>query len=206
MTSRISKGLWGLAAVLSLGVALFSYRLLAPHPFVSAGVAANLFARPWLVVHAGMAATALLVGPFQFLPKLRARRRRLHRWMGRIYVFACLVGGGSGVALALGTTAGPLAAAGFGLLGVAWIFATAQAWRLAVAGRFDEHRRWMIRSFAMTFAAVTLRLYLPVAPILGYDFAVAYRLIAWLAWVPNLMVAELYLARGRRRLAVTPAE
>lgn len=206
MTRRLSAALWGLAAFLSLGVALFSYRLLAPHPFVSPDVAANVFARPWLVVHAGMAATALLVGPFQFLPKLRAQRRRLHRWMGRVYVFACLLGGGSGVALAFGTTAGPIAATGFGLLGVAWIFATAQAWRLAVAGRIAEHRRWMIRSFAMTFAAVTLRLYLPIAPILGYDFMAAYRLIAWLAWVPNLMVAELYLARGQRRLALTPAE
>jgi uncharacterized membrane protein len=205
MTSRLSTGLWGLAAFLSLGVALFSYRLLAPHPLVSPEVAANFFARPWLVVHAGMAATALLVGPFQFLPKLRARRRRLHRWMGRVYVFACRAGGASGIALAAGTTAGPIAASGFGLLGVFWIVATAQAWRLAMAGRIAEHRRWMIRSFAMTFAAVTLRLYLPVAPMMGFDFMEGYRLIAWLAWVPNLLVAELYLNRGARP-ALMPAE
>lgn len=206
MKSKLSMGLWGLAALLSVGVAIASYRLLAPQPFVSPDVAANLFAKPWLVVHAAMAATALLVGPFQFLPKLRARQPRLHRWMGRTYVFACLLGGATGIALAVGTTAGPVAATGFGLLGVAWIYATGQAFRLAMARRIEAHRRWMVRSFALTFAAVTLRLYLPIAPSLGYDFMEAYRLIAWLAWVPNLVLAEIYLAQGRRRLSLSPAE
>jgi hypothetical protein len=81
---------------------------------------------------------------------------------------------------------------------VAWIGTTAYAWRLAVARRFVEHRRWMVRSFALTFAAVTLRLYLPIAPIMGWDFMVAYRAISILCWVPNLIVAELYLMRDRR--------
>lgn len=201
MNTKLSKGLWGLAAFLSAGVALFSFRLLAPHPFVSPEVAANFFARPWLVVHAGFAATALLLGPVQFLPRLRARWPRAHRLTGRVYVFACLVGGAAGLALAVGTTAGPVAAWGFGALGVLWIYTTGQAFRLALARRIDEHRRWMIRSFALTFAAVTLRLYLPIAPLMGLDFMEAYRVIAWAAWVPNLLLAELYLARGRVRVA-----
>ena len=57
----------------------------------------------------------------------------------------------------------------------------------------------MIRSWAMTFAAVTLRLYLPIPPMLLHmSFMDGYRAIAWLAWVPNLLVAELYL-RGALR-------
>ena len=78
------------------------------------------------------------------------------------------------------------------------------AWHLARARRFDEHRRWMIRSFALTFAAVTLRLQIPVSQILGYDFMESYRIIAWSAWVPNLILAEMYLRRGNVRLR--PAE
>ena len=74
---------------------------------------------------------------------------------------------------------------------------TGQEWER----RFDEHRRWMIRSFAMTFAAVTLRLYLPIAPILGYDFVDGYRLTAWSSWIPNLIVAELWLRRQMARQA-----
>ena len=60
-------------------------------------------------------------------------------------------------------------------------------------------------SFAMTFAAVTLRIYLPIAPMLGYDFLPAYVAISWLAWVPNLMVAELYLNRAGLRRRPSPS-
>ena len=67
------------------------------------------------------------------------------------------------------------------------------AWRRAMQRRFTEHRAWMIRSFALTLAAVTLRLYLPVASLMSIPFDDAYRAISFLAWVPNLLVAELYL-------------
>jgi hypothetical protein len=47
-----------------------------------------------------------------------------------------------------------------------------------------------VRNFALTFAAVTLRIYLPLSNVVGIDFDVAYPVIAWIAWVPNLLVAE----------------
>ena len=196
MTRRTAlASAWGLAACLSVGVAIFSYRLLLPgQPIVSPDILGNLFARPWLAVHALGSATALLVGMFQFLPAVR-RARGLHRWLGRIYAAGCIVGGAAGLVMSFGSTAGPIAGLGFGLLAVCWIYATTQAWRFARARRFDEHRRWMIRSFAMTFAAVTLRLYLPVAPMLGFDFMDGYRLTAWVSWIPNLIVVELWMRR-----------
>jgi uncharacterized membrane protein len=192
--SRTAYALWGLAAFLSVGVALFSYRLLAGPALVSPDILANLFARPWLAVHAAGAATALLVGAFQFLPAVR-RARPLHRWLGRLYATGCLVGGVSGLVMSFGTTAGVFAGVGFGLLGALWIFVTVQAWRFARDRRFDEHRRWMIRSFALTFAAVTLRLYLPLGQVLGLEFIEIYRLTAWISWVPNIVLVEVWLRR-----------
>lgn len=201
MTTRLSRLSWGLAALLSLGVGVYAYHYLLPNAVALPGVAGNPMAHPWLFVHAGLAATALLLGPTQFLPRLRLTRPRLHRWMGRTYVLACLTGGSAGLTLALGSTAGPIARAGFAALAVTWMVCTAMAWRMALHRRFDVHRRWMIRSFALTFAAVTLRLYLPIAQIAGLDFLPSYRAIAWLCWVPNLIAAELYLARGRTQVA-----
>lgn len=193
MTGALNRIGWGLAAFLSVGVAIVSFRYLPRVGPMPADILRNLFARPWLDIHVAGAATALLVGPVQFLPRLRARQRALHRWLGRTYVVACLIGGVGGFFLAFGSTAGPIATAGFGGLAVSWIIANVQAWRMALARRFDLHRAWMIRSFALTFAAVTLRLYLPLVPLFGVPFVEGYRAISFLAWVPNLILAELYL-------------
>jgi uncharacterized membrane protein len=192
MMKILNRTGWTLAALLSGLVALVSYRY-----FVGVGMApnivANLFARPWLLVHVGGAATALMLGPFQFLAGVRARAPRLHRWLGRTYVVACLTGAVGGFVMAFGSTAGPAATVGFAALGVCWFYANVQGWRLAMARRFADHRAWMIRSFAMTFAAVTLRIYVPLLPLTGLSELDGYRLTAYLAWIPNLILAELYI-------------
>jgi uncharacterized membrane protein len=193
MTGRLSWSLWGLAAFLSAGVAIFSYRYLPAIGPMAPQILANLFAKPWLDIHIAGAATALLVGPAQFIPWIRQKRRAVHRWLGRTYVVGCLIGGAGGLIVAFGSTAGPVATAGFGSLAVIWIVANVQGWRMARARRFDVHRAWMIRSFALTFAAVTLRLYLPMIPLTGVSFVDGYRAISFLAWVPNLIAAELYI-------------
>jgi len=51
----------------------------------------------------------------------------------------------------------------------------------------------------MTFAAVTLRLALPLPPLLGVNFLDGYRAISWLCWIANLAVLELYLRWPSRR-------
>lgn len=82
----------------------------------------------------------------------------------------------------------------FGIAGL--LYTASHAYGEARARNFVAHRRWKIRNFALTFAAVTLRLYLPAAAALEVPFATAYPAIAWLCWVPNLLVAE-WLARRR---------
>jgi uncharacterized membrane protein len=149
-----------------------------------------------LVIHAGFASVALILGAFQLFPRFRARWPAWHRRSGTLYVICCLAGGVAGLVLAAGSSSGPIATAGFGLLAILWIGATANAWRLARAHDFVRHRRWMIRSYALTFAAVTLRLYLPIALLGPFDGVAAYRAISFLCWVPNLIVAELWLRRG----------
>ena len=184
---------WSMGVILCAGVALVSYRYLLHVGDVPPVIAGNVLKNPWLLVHVAGAATALLVGPVQFSSRLRARFRNLHRWIGRTYVVSCLVGGVAGFLLALGASTGPISTIGFGGLAIVWLVTTSLAWRRAMQGRFAEHRAWMIRSFALTFAAVTLRLYLPLAALLQVPFDDAYRVISFLAWVPNLLLVELYL-------------
>ena len=203
MTRRLTMVGWASMALLSVGVALYSYRYLPGVGPMANGILRNVFAKPFLDLHVAGAATALLTGPFQFLAGVRRRWPRVHRWVGRTYVVGCLVGSVGGLPLAFGSTAGPVATAGFGSLAVIWAIANVQGWRTALAGRFGEHRAWMIRSFALTFAAVTLRLYLLLIPLFGVSFVDGYRAISFLAWVPNLILAELYI-RGAFGRAPAP--
>jgi Predicted membrane protein (DUF2306) len=90
---------------------------------------------------------------------------------------------------------------GFGLLAVLWFFTGLEAYRMVRGGNIVAHRQWMIRNFALTLAAVTLRDYMPVmlfAP--RWSFRTTYITVSWLRWVPNLLIAE-WLVRRRRGLA-----
>ena len=185
-----------LGGFLCVALALVSFRYLLRFGGTPPVIEGNLFIEPWLMVHVAGAATALLIGPWQFSSKLRNQLPTLHRWIGRTYVVSCLVGGAAGFLLALGASTGPISTVGFGSLAVLWIVTTSLAWRRAVQSRFIEHRAWMIRSFALTFAAVTLRLYLPLIFVFQVGFDDAYRAISFLCWVPNLLIAELYLRKA----------
>jgi hypothetical protein len=64
-------------------------------------------------------------------------------------------------------------------------------------GNVQVHREWMIRNYALTFAAVMLRIWLPLFSALGYGFPKAYIAVAWVSWVPNLLVAEMMIRFGK---------
>jgi hypothetical protein len=193
--------LWWVVAGSATVIALFSYRYVPGVGPLAPNVMANMFARGWLIIHVAAASTAMLLVAPQLLPGLRRKAPAFHRWSGRIYALACLVGATSGLALAIGSTAGPIATAGFGLLALAWFAATAMGWRTALQRRFAAHREWMIRSFALTLAAMSLRFQLPMIPLFELDFLPAYRAISFLCWVPNIILAELWVRQTRKALA-----
>ncbi len=195
---------WVIMTVFALAVGGYAVALVASgFRLVPGEIATNRFPTPLgLRVHIVAAGVALLVGPFQFARALRTRLPRLHRWLGRTYLVACLAGGMSGGAIALFSANGLAAGAGFLGLAVCWLGATAIGFDAIRTGDVARHRRWMVRSFALTYAAVMLRIYLPTATGVGFEFNQAYPVIAWLCWLPNLLVAQLIIGR---RSAGSPA-
>lgn len=148
-----------------------------------------------LYLHITGAVLALAMLPLQFAAGIRNRWPQAHRLSGRLYVLGVVTGGIGGLALSTTAYAGPVARLGFAGLAVAWLVTTTVALRAILAADIPQHRRWMILSGSLTFAAVTLRLYLGVyfglseSGVLDVSFAQAYAAIAWLAWVPNLALA-----------------
>jgi uncharacterized membrane protein len=160
-------------------------------------IAANAFAQPFLILHVLGGVIALLVGPLQFVRGIRVRWPAFHRATGGVYVAACAIGAPAGLMLAMGTMAGPFAGAGFAVLALLWAAFTWLGLRSALERRFDAHREWMLRSYALTATAITLRLMIPAAMVLNLDFVAAYRVIAWASWLTNLALCEFYLRRRR---------
>jgi len=151
---------------------------------------------------------ALLTGPWQFFADLRAKHRAVHRWNGRVYVTACLISGCGALFTAPFASGGIVASIGFTMLALSWLGTTFAGWRLAVARNLPLHRILMRFSYALTFAAVTLRLQIPLGFIfLGFT---SYReMSVWLAytcWIPNVVAVALYtLATSPRRRGEKPA-
>jgi hypothetical protein len=160
-------------------------------------ILANAYANPFLILHVIGGVTALLVAPLQFVRRIRNRWPAFHRGTGLAYVAACAIGAPAGFMLALGTVAGPVASVGFAIPALLWPVFTWLGLRAALERRFGAHREWMLRSYAITATAITLRLMLPASALLGLDFFPAYRVIAWLAWLTNLALVEYLIRRNR---------
>jgi len=191
---------WWAILILSLLIAAYGASYVVRGQAAFAGeLAASFRARPWgIISHAAFGTLALLTGPLQFRRGLLARRRRLHRVLGRIYVGAALGTGATGLFMAAYSFGGPATHLGFGLLAVLMLTTTGMGFVRIRAGDVAAHREWMVRSFSLIFAAVTLRIDLPLLIAAhGGEFAPAYQWVAWLSWLPNLAWAEWYVQRSR---------
>jgi uncharacterized membrane protein len=144
-----------------------------------------------IYTHAFASIVALVLGPFQFSSGIRQRYPAAHRWCGRVYLgVGVLVGGLAGLYMSQYAFGGPVARIGFAALAAFWLFTGVRAYLSIRRGAINEHRKWMVRNFSLTLAAVSLRIYLPAFMASGIEFALAYPIIAWLCWVPNIVFAE----------------
>jgi|tagenome__1003787_1003787.scaffolds.fasta_scaffold20644262_2 uncharacterized membrane protein len=201
---------FGFLAVTAVAVAVLFVRPyflsasagLAPHYADRGSVVAVAF-----LGHVVAGGLALLLSPLQIAARLRARVPRLHRVAGRVMLAAIAVAGCSSLVIAPFDTAGPVGTVGFGVTGMVWLFCAAAAFRAIRRRDVAAHRRWAVRTFALTYTAVTLRLLnLPLIAllvVLGMNAGVAedraYAALALLSWVIDLAAAEWYLATRRRR-------
>jgi uncharacterized membrane protein len=167
-----------------------------------------------LFLHAAGSGVALVLTPIQASRSIRRRWPVAHRVSGRVSAVAIVIGGLSGLALAPVNYAGLSGTIGFGLLAVIWLFCLYRSITEARARRFADHRRWSLRVMALTFAAVTLRLWLALyiigaSVIAGTEVDVAFdQIYVWLpflSWIPNLLAMEWFLSRRPSRAAPQPA-
>lgn len=150
-------------------------------------------------VHVIFAILALPAGFTQFNKNLLRLYPRFHKAFGYLYVGVILIfAAPSGVMIGMEANGGLVAQVAFTLLGILWFYYTLQAVLKAKHGDFNAHKNFMIRSFALTCSALTLRYW---KVILVYFFQPnpmdLYQLIAWLGWIPNLLLAEWIIKQSK---------
>jgi hypothetical protein len=162
-------------------------------------------------LHFAMGVVLVLAWPILLSARIRARHRAVHRWTGRIYVVAGLLAGIGGTSFILTHGAyTPSASIAFGVWGAVLMLCSVMAYLHARAKRFDLHRAWAIRLFAMVLGSwlfdLEFRAWKDLAGGAGigqgdsiglFDYAILY-----LFFVPNLLVAEFFIRNKHRKIAL----
>ena len=125
--------------------------------------------------------------------------KNLHQFSGKVYIYLILfLAAPSGIYMGFLANGGILAKLSFIILGIAWFVSTFLAFKFAIKRKFQEHKKWMWRSFAFTLSAITLRMwkviivqYIDIPPM---DL---YNIIAWLGWIPNILLIEYLILKKR---------
>lgn len=150
-----------------------------------------------LIGHISGGLLALAIGPFQFSKAFRNRYMTTHRWMGRIYLTAILIGTISSTYLAWTSAYRVNFSWAFGLQGLAfaWITTASMAYISVMRGRINQHKEWMIRSYVVTFAFVTFRWLqnTQLAHELMSKFEERGPTIIWVSWTIPLLITEVVL-------------
>ena len=196
-----NKVAWVVFVFLAIGIGLYPLvYLFASDDFgllmnKSNELLASAFWKTAFYGHISFGGLALLVGWSQFVKKIRSKRLKLHRNLGKVYVVSALISGLCGVYLGFFATGGLVSSLGFIGLGVIWLFTTARAYIAVKNKDLSLHQGMMIYSYAACFAAVTLRIWLPFLTIVFGEFLLAYKIVAWLCWVPNMVFAHFWVKR-----------
>jgi uncharacterized membrane protein len=160
-----------------------------------------------LVTHIFTALVALVLGPLQFIPAIRARRR-IHRAIGRVYLLAGVLPSAL-TAVPVALLSGRLITQiGLTIPAILWLITGALAYRAARRHDYTQHRNWMMRNYALTFLAVTSRILVPLLLLAQIPFATSAGSIRdnapamipigqALGWIVNLIAVEILIRRRR---------
>jgi hypothetical protein len=150
-------------------------------------------------IHVATGTFVLLIGIFQFVKPIIRAMPWVHRLLGKVYVILILFfTAPAGFVMALFANGGIWAKVSFTITAILWWVFTFLAYHYARKSDFRKHLAYMYRSYALTLTAISLRLYVLILPhYIHLHSTQMYALVAWLSWIPNLLVAEILIRNHR---------
>jgi uncharacterized membrane protein len=204
MLTKSLKAVWvGVLALAAIGIVAAVLRLVilakgpqaGPNPAMNAGFAAH----PELtLVHILPGLLFMLLAPLQFVPTIRARVPRLHRWIGRLVLSLALVIGGTAFLMSFQMAIGGVnEMAATVLFDLLFLFCLAKGYAAARRRDLVAHREWMIRMFGIGLGIATTR------PVMGIFFATSrlthlmphefFGIAFWIGFTTTLFAAESWI-------------
>ena len=163
---------WAIAIALLMGIVLvfLGIRIMTDVPSIVAGTtpaddfAERYVAHPWIGYgHMLPGAVYLLGAPLQLSRRFRSRHYVLHRRMGRFLVGCAVVSGVLAVVLGVRFAwGGAIEASASVVFGGWFLFCLVRAIRAIRTNRVSQHRRWMIRAFAVSIGIATIRIWVGI--------------------------------------------
>ena len=156
----------------------------------------------WLYFHIIAGIVALLLGPLQLWLGLNRKARLLHRVLGVGYALAVATGATAAFYLARHSDFGWVFRMGMTAMALAWIVSTGMALMAIGFQMVEQHREWMVRSYVLTFAFVTFRVFLQILQVAGIGTTLEQMTAAsWFSWAIPLLVTE-WVIQARKILAL----
>lgn len=146
-------------------------------------------------IHVFTSIFVLIAGFTQFSKTIRRKHYWLHKYSGWIYVVATLCfAAPSGFIIGIYANGGFWSRLAFCLLGALWFVFTLVAMIRLRQKQIIKHQQWMLRSFALAMSAITLRAWKYIIVAIFHPPPMdVYRIVAWLGWVLNLVIVEIYI-------------
>lgn len=149
-------------------------------------------------VHVFSAVICLFAGFTQFSSSILKNNKSLHRSIGKVYAYIIFLNFPFAMIMAIYANGGLITKLAFVILDVLWFWFTLKAVIEVKKGNIQQHSQFMIRSFALTLSALALRTWkIILVNTTALDIETIYMIDAWLAFIPNLILAEWIIQRKK---------
>ncbi len=151
-------------------------------------------------IHITFGGISLLIGWIQFIKPIREKYPKLHKIIGKLYITSIFIAAPVAFYISFFVKGGLPTEIGFTFGSLIWLTATYLGYSAIRKGNVSAHIEYMTYSYAGTFAAVTLRFWLPLLILYFGNFNTAYGISVWLSWIPNVIIAYLFINKKETML------
>ena len=151
-------------------------------------------------IHVYTSIFVLIAGITQFSTSIRNYVPKLHKNLGKIYIVLVLcIASPSGLIMAVYANGGFFSKISFSIQAILWFIFTYKAYAYIKQKNWVNHQKFMMRSYALTLSAISLRLFKwIIVSTIQLPPMDTYKIVSWLGWGFNILLVELYFLNKKR--------